>query len=295
VLPLDTDAEESPELPAPPAQVMAETAGKLAGMRAELAKRAEERERLDAELQVRLEEAKALREKVDAAWAEETERTRQTEAELISLQRKREEFHAKFTGEQPAAAELKQRADGQEKPLPETAGNAPVQRIHADLAARTEAGAHLEAESPIQVDVAKMASGCEPEGKFTSEQDSAGTLQQHLAELEQRLRETTAELEAIKATQARQLEEHQRLENERREGSNTSPATEALKEEAAQCRRLERNLVNLRNERNQIHDKFREEHRAGVKAARRIKELENRLEERTTELKQAKAELKKQF
>jgi chromosome segregation ATPase len=275
---------------------MTETAGKLEGLRAELARQAEERERLEAEFQVRLAEAKAAREKVDAAFSEEAERTRQTEAELISLQRKREELREKFAREQLAAAELKQHTDEREKRLRETVADVGLESIYAELAARREEPASLEAESHIHVDVAKTASGCEPQDKFTREQDAAGAYKQHCAELENRLRQTTTELEAIKATQARQIEEHKRLEAEWRECSNTSQsAAETLKAEAARCRRLERNLVNLRNERNQIHDKFREEHRAGLKAMRRINELENRLAERTAEIKQAKAELKKHF
>jgi hypothetical protein len=289
VLPLERDAGTSPELSARPTQAMTETAGKLEGLRAELARQAEERERLEAEFQVRFEEAKAAREKVDAAFSEEAERTRQTEAELISLQRKREELREKFAREQLAAAELKQHTDQREKRLRETVADLGLESIHAELVG-------LEAESPIHVAVAKTAPGCQSQDKFTTEQDAAGAYKQHCAELENRLRETTTELEALKAAQARQIEEHKRLEAEWRESSKSSPsAAEALKAEAARCHRLERNLINLRNERNQIHDKFREEHRAGVKAMRRINELENRLAERTAEIKQAKAELKKHF
>ncbi len=300
------------------------TAGELERIQAELARHAEERARLESEQCTRLSEGKTATEKAEAAWIEEAERSKRFEEELAGLRQERDQLDQKFAAEQHAVAESRRHSGELENRLSETVAD--LARVRTDLARLTEERTHVESELNAQLNTAKAAAEqseaavaektalCsrfqeeaaslwqESEAlsaKLAAEQQAAVEFRRRSEELENRLRDTTTELESVKASRNQQAEDQKRLETEWREqllNAQTSGAKveEDFKEAVARQRQLERSLVNLRNERHQVYDRFRAEHEAGAKAKRRIGDLEKKLRERATELQHAKSELEKQ-
>lgn len=304
-----------------------ETTGELERIHAELARYAEEQSRTESDQRHQIAAEKAATERAEAARFEETERRKRTEGELAALRQEREQIEQKFAAEQQAVAESRRHSVELEDRLSETV--AEMARVRTELARYVEEREQLQAERAEQAsqlnaaratiekaeaalnektahcqrsqeEAAGLWRECETlSDKLAAEQQAAADLRRRGEEFENRLRENAAELEAVKASQQQQAEEQKRLEADLREQLNHSQAAaarteEALKDGAAHQRQLERSLVNLRNERHQVYDKFKAEHAALEKSKRRIGDLEKRLRQRATELEHAKSELEKQ-
>src|SRR6266581_2803375 len=261
-----------------------ENATELERVKAELAKHAEERGRLESEWREQLDTANALTKKMETAWLEEAgrnkafeerlrilsrslkleqaERTKRFEVEVAGLGQERDELNGKLLAEQQAAAESKLRADALESHLREN--TAELERVKAD---RSE---HFEQQLTSLQQVRDELSG-----ELKSEQQATAQSRQRSDDLENRLRENTAELERIKTDRDKTAEQQASLESELRGQLDTAKAAAeradaALRQQAAQCRQVEHDLVSLRQARDE--------------------ELENRLRESAAELERFKAE-----
>ncbi len=126
------------------------------------------------------------------------------------------------------------------------------------------------------------------QNKLKVEQQTTVKSQQEIKEVQDRLRQGTAELESTKAALEKQSAERTRLEGEWREQLNAAKAaasqTEAtLKEKVAQSGQLEKELAGIRQIRDELQDKFTTEQQAVAKAQHEIKELQASLGQQAAE------------
>src|SRR6266567_1981424 len=281
-----------------------ENATELERVKAELAKHAEERGRLESEWREQLDTANALTKKMETAWLEEAgrnkafeerlrilsrslkleqaERTKRFEVEVAGLGQERDELNGKLLAEQQAAAESKRRVEELESRLREN--TAELERVKAD---RSE---HFEQQLTSLQQVRDELSG-----ELKSEQQATAQSRQRSDDLENRLRENTAELERIKTDRDKTAEQQASLESELRGQLDTAKAAAeradaALRQQAAQCRQVEHDLVSLRQARDELNGKLTAEQQAAVQSRQRGEELENRLRESAAELERFKAE-----
>src|SRR5712692_10303360 len=225
--------------------------------------------------------------KLEAAWLKAHERNKRFEQELAGLRQLHEELNGKLTAEQQAAAESKQRAEELEGRLRENTFE--LGRVKAELR-KAERSEHfdLQLTNPQQVHD-------EPSGELKSEQQATARSTQRSEDLENRLRENTAELERVKVDRDKTAEQQASLESELRGQLDTAKAAAeraeaALKQQAAQCRQVENDLVSLRQARDELNGKLTAEQQAVAQSRQRGEELENRLHESAAELERFKAE-----
>src|SRR6266700_1514765 len=319
-----------------------ENATELERVKAELAKHAEERGRLESEWREQLDTANALTKKMETAWLEEAgrnkafeerlrilsrslkleqaERTKRFEVEVAGLGQERDELNGKLLAEQQAAAESKLRADALESHLRDSAEE--VEAAKAKLETQAAEQKRLESEWREQLNTAEAltkkleAAWLEADarnkrfeqelaglrqvrddlnGKLTAEQKAAAESKRRVDDLESRLRENTAELERIKTDRDKTAEQQASLESQLRGQLDTAKAAAeradaALRQQAAQCRQVEHDLVSLRQARDELNGKLTAEQQAAVQSRQRGEELENRLRESAAELERFKAE-----
>jgi chromosome segregation ATPase/CheY-like chemotaxis protein len=252
---------------------------------------------------------------------QQIENNERFESELTSLQQVRDELGNKLTAEQQATAEAKRRSEELGNQLRQTA--AELERVQADLAGHAKERAQLEAEQNERLNTAKAATekaetawqaeserskrfeadlaGLREEReqlrqKFTAEQQAVVEARRHGEELEIRLRETTAELERVHTELTRHAEERSHLES--RESAQihagklaTEKAEAAWLEEAERSKQFEEELAALRQERDQLHQKFAAEQHAVADSRRHSAELEDRLSETVAGLARVRTEL----
>jgi PAS domain S-box-containing protein len=243
--------------------------------------------------------------------------------ELASLQQVRDELSNKLTLEQQVATESRQRAEDFEKRLRESTGE--VESAQAKLARHEQDRGRLEAEVQAQLNAAKAATlkaeaawleeserssrfqgelasirqeRDELHGKLTAEQQVATESSQRSEQFETRLRDTTAELERIKADAHTYAEEKARLESElhaQLDATKTAAARAeaALNEKLAQCNQFESELASLRLVRDELTGKLTDEQQAATRSKHSSEELERQLRENTAELERVKAEAHK--
>src|SRR6266700_2071428 len=250
--------------------------------KAKLETQAAEQKRLESEWREQLNTAEALTKKLEAAWLEADARNKRFEQELAGLRQVRDDLNGKLTAEQKAAAESKRRVEELESRLREN--TAELERVKAD---RSE---HFEQQLTSLQQVRDELSG-----ELKSEQQATAQSRQRSDDLENRLRENTAELERIKTDRDKTAEQQASLESELRGQLDTAKAAAeraegALKGKAAQCTQVEHDLASLRQARDELNGKLTAEQQAAVQSRQRGEELENRLRESAAELERFKAE-----
>src|SRR5712692_9378583 len=225
--------------------------------------------------------------KLEAAWLKAHERNKRFEQELAGLRQLHEELNGKLTAEQQAAAESKRRAEELESRLRENTFE--LGRVRAELR-KAERSEHFELQLTNLQQVRDELSG-----ELKSEQQATARSTQRSEDLENRLRENTAELERVKVDRDKTAEQQATLESELRGQLDTAKtaaerAEAALKEKAAQCTQVEHDLVSLRQARDELNGKLTAEQQAVAQSRQRGEELENRLRESAAELERFKAE-----
>jgi chromosome segregation ATPase len=258
-----------------------ETAAELERVKTELAKHDKERNQQESDQTERLNAAKAATEKAEAACLEEAERRKRFEEELVGLRQEHDQLNHKFTTEQQTVAEARRHSEELENRLRETAGE--LERVHTELTRHAEEKSQLESHQLTQLDAEKTATEKAEHSK-------------QLEELGKQLRETAAELERVQADLARHAEERADLEAEQNKRLNaakaaTEKAEAAWQEEAERSKRFEKKLAGLRQEHDQLNQKFTTEQQAAAEARRRSEELENQLRETAGELERVHTEL----
>jgi PAS domain S-box-containing protein len=298
-------------------QQLQETSRNLESARAEATRRSQESGQLtsalqaqDSDLARQLGDAKAAVERAEASLKEESnrnrgfeerlqlfgntlraeqlERAKRFEEEMVQLRRQRDELQTTLEAEHRAAAEAKRRADEMESRLAENAdtlANAQAERDRRD-SEREQSEAELRVQLATAESLTKqLAQACaEAEartrqlegelgelrrqqdtlnGKFAAEQEAAAGSRQRVVLLEGRLRDNDAELERVKG--------------ELQKGGRTEG--------------FEVELGSLRQVRDALCSKLTAEQWAGTEASRRSTELEQQLSTNAAELERVKATL----
>jgi len=242
---------------------------------------------LEADWREQLNTAEALAKQLEAAWLKAHGRNKRFEQELAGLRQLHEELNGKLTAEQQAAAESKRRAEELESRLRENTFE--LERVKAELR-KAERSEHFELQLTNLQQVRDELSG-----ELKSEQLATARSTQRGEDLENRLRENTAELERVKVDRDKTAEQQASLESELRGQLDTAKAAAeraeaALKEKAAQCTQVENDLVSLRQTRDELNGKLTAEQQTVAQSRQRGEELENRLRESGAELERFKAE-----
>lgn len=252
---------------------------------------------------------------------QQIESTERFEGELASLRQVRDELGNKLTVEQQAATEASRRSEELGNELRETA--AELERVRADLARHAEERDRLESEQNQRLNAAKAVTekaeaswqeeaerskrfeqelaGIRQEHdqlnqKFTTEQQAAAEARRRTEELESQLRETTNELERVHTELTRHAEEQSHLETRQLTQLDagktaTEKAEAAWLEEAERSKRFEEELAGIRQERDQLNQKFAAEQQAVAESRRHSGELEDRLSETVAELARVRTDL----
>lgn len=139
----------------------------------------------------------------------------------------------------------------------------------------------------------------ELEEKLSGEQRLVAESTKRNGELEAQVRSATAELERIKEDLNQKIAERRLSEAELREQLKAaktagSKAEMSCKEEAQRSSRLEKELVGIRQVRDELKNRLGAEQQAAQKSKRRIKELEKKVTESAGSLERMQTELKKQ-
>jgi chromosome segregation ATPase len=289
-------------------------AAELERAKTELQKQTAEREQSESSWQQQLDTVWIAKKEVEGAWAGAVERNKLVEEELASLRREHDELAGKLAAEQKAAADSKERAKEVANRLNRNAADS--DRARTELTKENEKRERADAEWRKQLDAAKalktkleasLAEATDQNKRFEEEiaavRRERDELQSQLKarprtggepvpradELERRIDQQAAELERLEAELEKQSAEHERAEARSREQQETTKAL-AKKLEADWAGAVERNvrleeeLVELRQGRDELVIQLKAEQQASADAGHRTAELERRLERNATEL-----------
>ena len=292
-------------------------------LKAEREKDARGSQLVEAKLNEQLASAKAMMEQANAALKEKAGVIGKLERDFANLRDERNALNGKLEGATKAADEAKRRAEQAEARLHETA--AELERAKADREKDGRGRQSLETDLNEQLSAAKHAAEraetalrekttavtnleCEVTklrderdaitAELASEKESVAEAKESRLELEVRVRELSAEVErAIAERQHVSRDQTILASNLNSDLADAKTAAEeakvALAEKTKLVKRLERDTNNLREERQELCDKFAAEKEAVTKGKRRIKELEKQLREIAKAFNTAKADLEK--
>jgi chromosome segregation ATPase len=282
-----------------------------------------ERERVDAEWREQLESAKALRTRLETSLAEATERNKRFEEEAVVLRLERDELQKLAKVGQHTAGESGQRADELQRRLDQNVTE--LERLAADLEKQSVERERAEARGREQQEAAKMlarkleadwAGAVERNVRFEeelvelrrnrdelaiqlkAEQQTSADAAHRTGELERRLERNMTELKRVSAEAERQRSEQERADSEWREQLEAAKAL-ARKLDAAwtgtteRNRRVEGEVVELRQEREELLGKLATAHREAADSQSRADELESRINQMTAEFERATGEVEK--
>jgi CheY-like chemotaxis protein len=282
----------------------------LESSKAALEKQSAERTRLEAEWREQLNAAKAAAGQTEAALKEKVAQSGQLEKELAGLRQVRDELQNKFTAEQQAVA----KAQHEIKELQAGLGQQAAERMHLESEWREQLNAAKTAVTKTETTLKEKEARCgqlekelgglqqvrdELQNKFVAEQQAIAKAREEIKELQERQRQSVAELERAKTALEQQSAERTRLESEWREQLNaakaaTSQMEKAFKEKTSHCGQLETEMAGLQQARNELQNKFAAEQQATAKSHQEIKELNERLHQSATELERTKAGLEQE-
>lgn len=297
--------------------------GEVQRLKAEREKDARGRQAVETKLNEQIASAKGMLEQANAALKERGNAISSLERDFSNARAERDGLATKLEAEKQAAAQAKQRsseADGRlrdvvaelERLKAELASNGQVRQsaestFNEQLAAVKRAAERAEnalkektgAVTKLEAETAQLREASEAVAReLASAKESSAHAKRDKHELEVRVRELSAELERAKAERHDVTRgQHTLAANLNGELAAAKAATEevetALSEKVKLIKRLERDTNNLREERQELCDKFTAEKEAGTKAKKRIKELEKQLREIAKAFNTAKADLEK--
>jgi PAS domain S-box-containing protein len=261
---------------------------------------AEQQTSLKSDLMAQLTAAKTAVEQADAKFKERASQFGQVDQELAGLQQVHKELSGKLNTERQAAAESQRKSEELERQLAQSA--AKLERVKAEREKDAQQRASLE--SQLQAELTRARKAIEEaeasrdqeserskhlqadhdqlKQKFAKEQQAATEAQRRNKELEIQVRENASDLEKIEAERDKQAHKVESLEAQLRDQLSAAKSTSeqpagATKEKGADLKRLEREVENLRRERQEVHSKCLAEKQESTKARRRVKELEKQL------------------
>jgi DNA-binding response OmpR family regulator len=264
----------------------------------DLQKQTTERESIEAEWLDQLNTAKVTVQQIETDYTQEVARSKALERKLASLRNMTDELNDKLTAAQIAT----QQAEAARQQEAERSKN-----LEQELASLRQAGNELH-------------------GKLTAEQQAAADSHRRIEELESRLRESTEELERVKAdlekpvrqesnqlnaakmtdeletemerlrdNEAAHQAEFSELESRIREGvTSLTRVTADLEKERGERRRIEQRSSSLATQLQELHEELKQ-HLGSERATQsRISELEQQLREREEDLARARGDLLKE-
>jgi PAS domain S-box-containing protein len=268
----------------------------------ERASYAEQQTSLKSELTAQLTAAKTTVEQADAKLKERASQFDQVDKELPGLQQVHRELTGKLSTERQAATESQRKSEELERQLAQSA--AKLERVKAEREKDAQQRASLESQFQAELTRARKANEeaeagrgqeaerskrlqaerDELEQKFAKEQQAAAEAKRRNKELEIQVRENVAELERIESERDKEAHKAEALQTQLRDQLSAAKSTSehsggATKEKAADLKRLEQEVANLRRERQDLHSKCLAEKQEGTRTKRRVKELEKQLRE----------------
>jgi PAS domain S-box-containing protein len=270
------------------------------------------RGRVEDEFRDQVKSLKAAAERAEAAHQQEISRANRLERDLANLRQNYDEVSAKLTAEVQASADAKRRAREVDSVIRES--EAEVERANALVQKYTGERTRLESEWHEQLGSARAAAERaeaaqkqemaratrferelaalrqnyeELEQKLSDEQDSLAESKRRVRELENTIRDNDGELERAKAAVHRQSGDRTRLEAEWHDQVNSAKtaaerAEAAYKQESSRAHRLDREVLELRQQLDDVKSKYSAEKAATSKTKRRVKDLEKQLRDRPT-------------
>ena len=282
----------------------------LESTKANLEKQSAERTRLESEWREQLNATKAAASQTEATLKEKVAQSGQLEKELAGIRQVRDELQNKFTTEQQAVAKAQQEI----KELQASLGQQAAERVRLESEWHEQLNAAKASVARTETALKDKEARCgqlekelgglqqvrdELQNKFAAEQQAVAKAQQEIKELQERQRQSVAELERAKTALEQQSAERTRLESEWREQLNaaktaTGQMENALKEKASHCGQLETELAGLQQARTELQNKFTAEQQATSKSQQEIKSLNERLQQSATELERTRAGLEQE-
>jgi DNA-binding response OmpR family regulator/chromosome segregation ATPase len=237
-------------------------------------------------------------------------RCNQLEHDLTEMWKVRDELNGQLTWEQAHAAELDKRGKDLEGRLTEntTALQKSKEELEKATKDRTQAEADLKQQltatgaaqqqaqarcNQLETDLAALLQSREQLNlKVAQQEGQAARLNKRGQELESSLNERSAELVRVKSELDQQGKERAQAEFELRSKLETADA--AQKNAQARCNQLETDLAGMRQAREELSQKVSAGQSQATDLSKRSQDLEKSLNERSSELAQAKADQEKQ-
>ena len=244
----------------------------LARLRSELETQASEHANLISELRGQLTEAKQAAEIAEGSLREQTARAREVSTDLAELRLTHHDLQRQWDENRKSVADLNKRNDELEQRLSDRVGE--IQHLRAELDRR---GASYVDEFALRARL-KEELRHEYNARVAAEQETAAALRRQNLEAQERLNGALKELDELKrrsieftsseAGMAKQLQAAQALADK---------AQTNYGKEAARANKLEKTLETLRQNKEELQEKFSAERKEASKFKRKTELLEKRL------------------
>jgi DNA-binding response OmpR family regulator/chromosome segregation ATPase len=302
-------------------ETLRQRATELESARGDLDQQKKERESVETHLRRQLAAASEAGSQSATAHQQAQSRVAQLEQELVALRQVGEELNCKVAQEQQAGAESSKRVSELGAQLRQHA--AELERARLDLEKQIKSRNRLEADLRRKLKIASDAgkereaavqqtqsrvshleqelvalrqTGEELNCKVAKEQQAGAQSGKRIAELEDQLRQRSAELEHVKGNLEQRAKAHGLVEADLRRQLQVASEVRQQSETAHQSRvaQFQQELVALRQAGEELNRKVATEQHAGTEASKRVKELEENLRGRAVELERARGDLEQQ-
>jgi PAS domain S-box-containing protein len=261
--------------------------GDLERVRAELERQIDEQQRSELEWRQKLEMANAQASRLSEALQQAEQRAKELQQQLNALQQDRTELNTRFGAEQQAAAEVKFRVTDLEERLRQNA--AELEQVKTDRANAAAQQSSDMAMANLYHMRDLLGSKLEIEQRVAAESDKRSQA------VEEELRKNSAELERVKDELSKQSDEQlileRKLELQLAAAKTAAEQADAtLKAKQAECGRLQTDMAELQQARDDLRNRLGAVQQTADKARQTSEEFEQQLGERTAELERARAE-----
>jgi PAS domain S-box-containing protein len=250
---------------------------------------------LESDFRTQLNAAKAAAQKAETDLKQRVAQCEKFQTELAALRRAHDDLNG-------AVAQSRQRTQELEQQLRQNASE--LERTKGQQDKNVQDRATLESTLGAELNEAKARlKNAEDYGKRLEDELAALRNERNDVvmgnrELEARLQEAVAGLERVKTERQQHAQQRESNDSELQKQIETlkegmEKKDTVLKESTAQAKKLEREVVNLRQERHELHAKYTAEKQGGTKFKKRIKDLETQLREIASGFNTAKRELEK--
>jgi PAS domain S-box-containing protein len=269
-----------------------ESIGELERFKADLSKHGEERGSMESELREQLSAAKAAAKQAKEALKAKTAQLNQSEQEVTKFRQKSEELHGNFVTEQNAAETAKRRIKELEKQLRETATS--FASFKAELENRASERGGLESELRKEVEAAKTAAQ-QADASRREEVARSNRLEEELAGLRQLGDELTNNVTTGQQVAAESAQRIEKLENRLREtAAELARAKVALENQTAEWTRSESNDGNPTDNTKRFGEELCRLRENAAAHGAEISELEQRVRESVASLARVTVDLEKE-